>query len=119
MRSSTLLVCFFAALICVPANGQRLNTKQWLHKHCKAYQEDYAPLINSYLSRYSYGIKVDDILGLTSPPGRSKSVVNDMRPVIYIVNNTIHYVDRKLENMEAGGRFSAGFSTYFSPVIRR
>ena len=114
-----LVVYIAASIICSSARGQQLNSKQWLHAHCKAYQEAYAALINSYLSSYSYWINVDDVLGLTSPPGRSKSVIGDMRPVVYIVNNTLHYVDRKLAGMDSGGAFSAGFSTYFTPVIRR
>ena len=114
-----LALCLLLTIFSSRARGQRLNSKQWLHNHCKAYQEDYAPLISSYLSRYSYGINVDDVLGLTAPPGRSTSVVGDLRPVIFLVNNTIHYVDSKLASMEARGRFSAGFSTYFSPVIKR
>lgn len=114
-----LLACLLLAFSHAPASGERLNSKQWLHTHCKAYQDDYAPLINSYLSRYSYGIQVKDILRLSGPPGRWRLNVANVKPVIYIVNNTIHYVDRTLEHMEAGGRFSAGFSTYFSPVIKR
>ena len=118
-KNSSLAVCVLLVLNCAVSEGQRLNSKQWLHKHCKAYQEDYTSLIHSYLLRYSYGIKVDEVLSMTSPPGRSKSITGDMRPVIYIVNNTLHYVDEKLAHREAAGGFSAGFSVYFSPVIKR
>lgn len=118
-RCRPLVIYIAASIVCSIVGAQQLNSKQWLHAHCKAYQEDYSPLINSYLSRYSYGISVDDVLGLTTPPGRSKSVIGNMRPVVYIVNNTLYYVDRKLAGMDAGGAFSAGFSTYFTPVIRR
>ena len=110
---------FWALLGIISVTGHKINSKQWLHDHCKQYQVDYAALIDSYLSRYSYGLKVDDILGLKSPSGRSTAVVDPIRPIVYIVNNTLHYVDGNLATMEAEGVFSAGFSYYFSPAITK
>ena len=99
--------------------AQKLTSKEWLHHHCKAYQEDYTPLVSKVLSRYEGGINVADVLNLKVPLGRSAHLMDGARPVVYIVNNTLHYADKKLAIREGRGIFSAGFSVYFMPVIKR
>ena len=113
----TALVCI--VLLSRFGTAQKLTSKQWLHSHCKAYQEDYAPLVIKFLSRYQGGINVADVLKLKVPPGRSAPVAGGARPVVYLVNNTLHYADNRMAIREGKGMFSAGFSTYFMPVIRR
>ncbi|KAL0019622.1 hypothetical protein WJX77_004111 [Trebouxia sp. C0004] len=92
--------------------------KQWLHSHCK-YQGDYATLVTRILSRYPGDINVADVLNLKVPPGTSAPVAGGARPVVYLVNNTLHYADNRMAISEGKGMFSAGFSTYFMPVIKR
>lgn len=111
------LVCIF--LLSRFGNARKLTSKQWLHSHCKVYQADYAPLVTKLLSRYRGGINVADVLNLKVPPGRSAPVAGGARPVVYLVNNTLHYADNRMAIREGKGMFSAGFSTYFMPVIRR
>jgi hypothetical protein len=113
----TALVCI--VLLSRFGTAQKLTSKQWLHSHCKAYQEDYAPLVIKFLSRYQGGINVADVLNLKVPPGRSASVADGARPVVYLVNNTLHYADNRMAIREGKGMFSAGFSTYFMPVLKR
>ncbi|DBA98342.1 TPA: hypothetical protein ACH3X1_001258 [Trebouxia sp. C0004] len=108
------LVCF--ALLCKLGVAQKLTSKQWLHKHCKAYQEDYATIVHRLLSRYQGGINVADVLNLKAPQG---SALEDARPVVYLVNNTLHYADSGMAIREAKGMLSAGFSMYHMPVIKR
>ena len=112
------------ALVCMVllsrlGTAQKLTSKQWLHSHCKVYQGDYAPLVTKFLSRYRGGINVADVLNLKLPPGRSDPVAGGARPVVYLVNNTLHYADNRMAIREGKGMFSAGFSTYFMPVIKR
>ena len=112
------------ALVCIVllsrfGTAQKLTSKQWLHSHCKMYQGDYAPLVTKLLSRYGGGIHVADVLNLKLPPGRSDPVAGGARPVVYLVNNTLHYADNRMAIREGKGMFSAGFSTYFMPVIKR
>ena len=102
-----------------PASAQKLTSKQWLHNHCKAYQADYAPLIQRYLSRYQGGIMVDDVLNLQLPDGKHDQYMDDARPVAYLVNNTFHYPDPKMAARESQGEFSAGFTAYFKPLMER
>ncbi len=83
------------------------------------YQGDYAPLVTKLLSRYRGGINVADVLNLKLPPGRSDPVAGGARPVVYLTNNTLHYADNKMAIRDGKGMFSAGFSTYFMPVIKR
>ena len=83
------------------------------------YQGDYAPLVTKLLSRYGGGIHVADVLNLKLPPGRSDPVAGGARPVVYLVNNTLHYADNRMAIREGKGMFSAGFSTYFMLVIKR
>ena len=78
----TALVCI--VLLSRFGTAQKLTSKQWLHSHCKAYQEDYAPLVIKFLSRYQGGINVADVLNLKVPPGRSASVADGARPVVYL-----------------------------------
>ena len=101
------------------ASAQKLTSKQWLNSHCKAYQEDYGPLIHRYLSRYRGGIKTEDVLNLKMPGGRSVGTMDSARPVVYVVNNTLHFADERMAIREGRGAFSAGFTVYFMPVIRR
>ena len=100
-------------------SAQKLTSKQWLHNHCKAYQADYAPLIDKALSRYQGGIKVEDILNLQLPAGRSDKYLDRARPVAFILNNTLHYADAKMAAKEEQGEFSAGFTAYFMPLMRK
>ena len=60
-----------------------------------------------------------DVLNLKVPLGRSAPVMDGARPVVYIVNNSLHYADQNLAIREGRGMFSAGFSVYFMPVIKR
>ena len=113
----TTLVC--TVLLSKSGAAQKLTSKQWLHYHCKAYQEDYAPLVSKLLSRYQGGINVADVLNLKVPLGRSAAVMDGAKPVVYLVNNTLHYADKKMAIREGRGMFSAGFSVYFTPVIKR
>ena len=113
----TALVCI--VLLSKFGVAQKLTSKQWLHNHCKAYQEDYAPLVSKLLSRYQGGIDVADVLNLKVPLGRSAPLMDGARPVVYLVNNTLHYADNKMAIREGRGMFSAGFSVYFTPVIKR
>ena len=110
-----VLVC--AVLLSNRSSAQQLTSKQWLHNHCKAYQEDYAPLIRRLLSRYQGGIDVADVLDAKLPHGRSEPIMDNTRPIVYLVNNTLHYVDNKMAVRESTS--SAGFSVYFMPVIKR
>ena len=112
-----VLVC--AVLLSNCSSAQQLTSKQWLHNHCKAYQEDYAPLIRRLLSRYQGGISVADVLDSKLPHGRSEPTMDNARPIVYLVNNTLHYVDNKMAVRESKGTSSAGFSVYFMPVIKR
>lgn len=106
-------------MLSTPTSAQKLTSKQWLHNHCKAYQEDYTPLVSRSLSRYQGGINVADVLNLQLPHGRSVPLMDGARPVVYLANNTLHYADSKMAIREGRGMFSAGFSVYFMPVIRR
>ncbi len=114
-----LTTLIYIVLLSNCGNAQKLTSKQWLHHHCKAYQEDYTPLVSKLLSRYEGGINVADVLNLKVPLGRSAPGMDGARPVVYIVNNTLHYADKKLAIREGRGMFSAGFSVYFTPVIKR
>ena len=110
---------FCAVLLSNFSSAQKLNSKQWLHNHCKAYKADYAPLVRRLLSRYQGGIKVADVLNSKLPHGRSEPTMDNARPVVYLVNNTLHYADSKMAMRESRGLESAGFSVYFMPVIKR
>ena len=88
----TALVCI--VLLSKFGVAQKLTSKQWLHNHCKAYQEDYAPLVSKLLSRYQGGIDVADVLNLKVPLGRSAPLMDGARPVVYLVNNTLHYAEQ-------------------------
>ncbi|DBA91139.1 TPA: hypothetical protein ACH3X1_016098 [Trebouxia sp. C0004] len=113
----TTLVCI--VLLSKFGAAQKLTSKEWLLHHCKAYQEDYAPLVSRLLLRYQGGIDVADVLNLKVPLGRSAPLMDGARPVVYLVNNTLHYADEKMATREGRGMFSAGFSVYFMPVIKR
>ena len=112
-----VLVC--AVLLSNRSSAQKPTSKQWLHNHCKAYQEDYAPLVHRLLLRYQSGIKVAKVLDSKLPHGRSEPVMDNARPIVYLVNNTVHYADSKMAMRESRGLESAGFSVYFMPVIKR
>lgn len=116
-RKSCLWLCISA--LCLSAVAQQPTSKEWTNKHCKAYEKDYTPLIDKYLSRYTNGIHVSSVLGLKTPQGRSQQIMKGARPVVYIVNNTLHYADPQMSLRQAHGMFSAGFTVYFMPVIER
>ena len=109
----------FISALCLSAMAQQPTSEEWTHDNCKAYEKDYAPLISKYLSRYTSGIHVSTVLGLKTPEGRSKQIVKGARPIIYIVNNTLHYADSQMSHRQAQGLSSAGFTVYFMPVIKR
>lgn len=90
-----------------------------MRNNCQAYEKSYAPLVNKYLSRYTSGIQVSTVLGLGVPKGRSHNLMSGARPVVYIVNNTLHYADQKMSVRQSHRMWSAGFSAYFMPVIQR
>ena len=113
------LALVYIATFCTDVLAQKLTSKQWLHSHCKAYKADYTPLISRFLLRYQAGIRVEDVLHLQHPPGRSAQKGHGARPVVYLVNNTLHYADNQLATMIDEGHWFAGFSAYFMPVITR
>lgn len=119
MNWALLLSTLLVSTLCLSAVAQQPSSKQWLHNNCKAYEKDYAPLVTRYLSRYASGIHVSTVLELKPPQGRSHEMMEGARPVIYIVNNTLHYADRQMSLRQAQGMFSAGFTVYFMPVIER
>ena len=110
---------FCAVLLSNFSSAQKLTSKQWLHNHCKTYEADYAPLVSRLLSRYQGGIKVADVLDSKLPLGTSDFLKDKARPVVYLVNNTLHYADKRMARRESQGMESAGFSVYFMPVIKR
>lgn len=114
---SCLWLCISA--LCVSAVAQQPTSKEWINDHCKAYEKDYTPVITKYISRYTTGIHVSTVLGLKAPQGRSQQIMEGARPVVYIVNNTLHYADPQMSLRQAHGMFSAGFTVYFMPVIER
>ena len=113
----------FAATVCFAtlSTSHKLSSQDWLLQHCKPYRNDYAAIVSNYWSRYRHGLKVEDMLSLKGPSGRYQLVdgMLNVRPVVYVANNTMFYVDSKLGNMTEKGMASAGFSTYFQPVIDR
>ena len=105
--------------LCLSAVAEKPTSKEWMRSNCKAYEKDYAPLVSKYLSRYTSGIRVSTVLALGVPKGRSHNLMSGARPVVYIVNNTLHYADPQMSLRQAHRMLSAGFSAYFMPVIQR
>ncbi|KAL0041933.1 hypothetical protein WJX79_009402 [Trebouxia sp. C0005] len=107
------------SIFCVGVSRRRVRRRKTPAGCAEQVKADYAPLVTKLLSRYRGGINVADVLNLKVPPGRSAPVAGGARPVVYLVNNTLHYADNRMAIREGKGMFSAGFSTYFMPVIRR
>lgn len=101
--------------LCLSAVAKQPTSKEWMGNNCKAYEKDYALLVNKYVSRYTSGIQVSTVLGLRIPKGRSHHLMGGARPIVYIVNNTLHYVDPTMPDRQANHLWSAGFSSTSCP----